>query len=139
MPAPIYWTQEPVDTANTNRDGSGTLVLLARLDAREFIYEVVCEPLGTNAATIGFLLGSNGQGLANSRNVVVLGRQTLAATTAGTVAATDSVVFPIAGWLPEGFEIWAGVHDAQAAGRQFFALSSPTYERASYEVTNITG
>lgn len=130
MPA-IAWTKTPVDTANTNRDGSGTLVELYEImaDDGEFIDTVVCQPLGTNVATAAVLILSNGQGVANSRNNTILGRASLQATTLGSPAAGDEVTFQIGAWIPKGYVIYALVHDAQAAGRQFTIFSDSTYQR----------
>lgn len=127
----IGWTQSGVTVANTNRDGSGTLVLVMRVDnpAGQFIDTVTCHPLGTNVATVGVLIGTNGQGLSNARNNFLLGAKSLEATTLGTHASTDDVSFQIGGWFDFGYEIYALVHDAQAAGRQFVAWSDSTYQQ----------
>lgn len=134
----IYYTQTAVDTANTNRDGSGTLVLLGKFLRAEYIDRVVCLALGTNAVTEGFLIATNGQGLTNTRNNTLVGREALQATTAGTPADGDIITFEIEAWFPEGWEIYAGVHDAQAAGRQFTAYADATYQMKRHTVHNVT-
>lgn len=133
MPA-IGFTQSAVDTANTNRDGSGTLVEVFEVTASagEYIDRIECYPLGTNAATEGVLIASNGQGLANPRNQCVIGREALQATTAGTPAAGDNVTFTIGGWFPKGYIIYALVHAAQASGRHFVAYSDSSYQHYSF-------
>lgn len=125
----IGWTQEPVDTANTNRDGSGTLVEIVTLDSDTYVDRIVCHTLGTNIATTGVIIASNGSGLANPRNNWLMGRESLPMTTTGTVNSGDCVAFTIDAWMEEGTEIYALVHDAQAAGRQFVAYSDPTYQK----------
>ena len=52
-----------------------------------------------------------------------------------TAAATDEVEFPINAWLPVDTEIYALVHDTQAAGRQFIAYSDPSYQRQEFQYT----
>lgn len=127
----IGWTKDPVDTANTNRDGSGVLVKVLEIAAGgQFVDTVACRSLGTNVATVAALIGTNGQGLENPRNNFLAGSdQALAATTLGTPASTDTVEFQVGTWFDEGYEIHALVHDNQAAGRQFIAHADPTYQR----------
>ena len=126
----ISWTKDPVNTANTNRDGTGTLVKVFEATAfGQFVDTIVCHSLGTNVQTEGVLIVTNGQGLSQSFNNSLLGNQALAATTLGTALTGDSVVYQVGAWFDEGFEIWALVHDNQAAGRQFIAFADPTYQQ----------
>ena len=128
--ARIGWTIDPVTVANTNRDGTGTLYRVFRIDdvGGQYVDSVICHSLGTNIATEAVLLGTNGGGLAGQNNNFVVGSQALLATTLGTPLTTDSVIFQIGVWFDKGFEIHALVNDAQAAGRQFVCYASPSYE-----------
>ena len=126
----IGWTKSPVTTANTNRDGSGTVELIYKVTNPAGVYldSVNVESFGTNVASEAVLLGSNGQGLANDRNNFLLGNALLTATTLGTPLATDRINFHIGAWFDFDYELYAQVHVAQAAGRQFIAFSDSTYQ-----------
>ena len=127
---PIGWTKTAVATANTNRDGSGAVVLVWTADEeQQYVDSVRCYPLGTNVTTEAVLIGSNGSGVAVAHNNFLLGNKQLAASTLGTAVDTDVVEFPIGVWFPKGFEIYALVHATQAAGRQFVAFSDPSYQQ----------
>jgi hypothetical protein len=88
--------------------------------------------MGTNVGTEAVIIASNGQGVGDPRNNYILGNADLAATTIGTALATDIVTFTIDAWLPADTELFALVHDAQAAGRQFVAYSDPSYQAKTY-------
>lgn len=124
----IYWTREPVDTANTNRDGSGTIVLIGKAVSRVFIDTLVCMPLGTNVATTGAILLNNGNGTADAENTSLIHEKELAATTLGTVVSTDRVIYELGFWMEPGQELYALVHDNQDAGRQFTGFHDPSYQ-----------
>lgn len=126
----LSWTKEPVDTANTSRDGSGTLVLVLQVTelSGSFVDTIKCFPLGTNVKTVGVLIGNNGDDIANPENNFVIGEEELPATTLGAYASTDAVAFSIGCWFPVDFRVYALVHDNQAAGRQFIAFSDNSYQ-----------
>lgn len=114
--------------ANTSRDGTGTLYRVFEVAAaNEYISEITCYSLGTNAATTGALLGKGPAG-----TYFMLGEADLAATTLGTYAATDTVTFTIAKWFPKDYEVYALVNATQAAGRQFVACSDASYQRYAF-------
>jgi len=116
--------------ANTNRDGSGTVYLCYTVKnaGGEFIDRIAVESLGTNAATEVVILGSNGQGVANTRNNYILGNVAMLATTLGTALASDRAILTVRAWLPLGHEIYGLVHATQAAGRQFVCYSDSSYQ-----------
>ena len=126
----IGHTKAAVATANTNRDGSGTVELIHTVEnvQGEYIDNIAVRSLGTNVATVAAVIGTNGAGLANPRNNWLMGTASLESSTLGTYAATDNVTIAIGAWLDPGTEIYALVHHAQAAGRQFVAYSDPTYQ-----------
>ena len=126
---PIGWTKNPVTTANTARNGTGTVVLVWIAEEDEFVDTVKCFPFGTNAATVGVLIGNNGQAVTDENNNFMVGKEELAATTLGTHADTDVVTFQIGAWFPKGYRIYAQVNATQAAGRQFIAYASRTYQQ----------
>ena len=126
----IGWTSSPVTTANTNRDGSGTVYRVIEVvdPDGQYIDTIKCYPLGTNAATEAVLIGSDPADVSNAANNFLLGNSQLAATTLGTATSTDVVTFQVGAWFPPGFKIYALVHTTQAAGRQFVAFSDPSYQ-----------
>ena len=127
---PIGWTKTPVTTANTARDGSGTLTLVWTADEeKQYVDTIRCSPVGTNVETEAVLIGSNGSGVGVPHNNFLLGNKQLAATTIGSALDTDIVEFQIGAWFPKGYEIYALVHATQAAGRQFVAFSDPSYQQ----------
>ena len=130
----IGWTTIPVVDANTNRDGSGTVYRIIKItDTSEtiegqYVDNVTCSSFGTNIATEGVILGTNGNSLSDKKNNFLIDNKPFSGTTAGTAVDTDIIKFQIGAWFPKGYELYALVHDAQAAGRQFVAYSSPTYQ-----------
>lgn len=130
----INWTKTALTTANTNRDGSGTVVELYRVTnpAGEYCKEIRVETLGTNVSTIGVVLINDGNGLGDTENTAVLGEVELPAVTAGTWAATDTVTMTIKKWLPPKSVLYAQVHDNQASGRQFVAYFDASYQREEF-------
>lgn len=130
----IGWTTTPVTTANSNRDGRGTLTRVLKVvddesSRGQYVDSVICTSFGTNVATEGVLIGTNGNDLSNTKNNFLILNKALAATTLGQAKDTDIVIYQIGTWYDAGFEIWALVHDLQAAGRQFTAYSDPTYQQ----------
>lgn len=128
--ARIGWTIDPVTVANTNRDGTGTLYRVFRVDVAggQYIDRVICNSFGTNAQTEGVLIGSNGGSITDANNNFLMGIKSLTATTAGSPLTTDIVTFTIDAWLDYRFEIWALVNATQAAGRQYVAYADSSYQ-----------
>ena len=125
----VSWTRSPVSAANTNRDGSGTMVEVATIAAGgEFLAKIVALPLGTNITSEATVLCSNGDGVANTKNTFLLGTETTPVTTLGSIdETTDRITWQLDIWLPEGFVIYAQVYDALAAGWQFVAFLHSDY------------
>ena len=125
----IGWTVDPAVVANTNRDGSGTLYKICRIDpGGQYIDRIICYSFGTNIQSEGVIIGSNGNGLGNPNNNFMLGNLLLTATTLGTPLTTDIVTFTIDAWLEEHYELYGLVQDAQAAGRQFVAFNDRSFQ-----------
>ena len=125
----IGWTKNPVVTANTARNGTGTVTLVWEAAAKEFVDTVVCQSFGTNVATEAVLIGNNGNAVSDENNNFLLGNKALEATTLGTALDTDTVAFQIGAWFEQGYRIYALVHGSQAAGRQFICFSDESYQR----------
>ena len=129
----IGWTASPVDTANPNRDGTGVLVQVLRVESGGlYVDTIACRSLGTNVATEAVILANDGQGLACAERCYLLGNKALDATTLGTALATDEVSFRVRAWFDAGHIIYALVHDNQAAGRSFIAYTGVEYGAIEY-------
>lgn len=118
-----------ITTANTAKDGTGTVVTLLTAGANGARVERIrAKALGTNVATVLRIFVNNGGTNATATNNALIAEVTLPATTLSEVAAltqqelpntTDTTAFPIV--LPPGYVLNATIGTTVAAG---YALSA---------------
>lgn len=121
--APIYskapnvaWGE--VATANTAKDGTGTVVTIWTADATNGgrIEKIKIRAKGTNVATVLRVWFNNGSTNATAANNTLWGELTIAATTLSEVAALADNELPINISLPAGYKINITIGTTVAAG-----------------------
>ena len=113
--------------ANTAKDGTGTTALVMTADATEGgnLGAIVCEPLGTNVATVLRVFLNNGSTPGTAANNTLIGQIALPATTLSeTSTATMQAVERIFNRpIPPGYRVYACLATAVAAGWQITTVS----------------
>ena len=118
----------PLKTANTAKDGTGTVLTIFTADATNGgrVERIRARPAGTNVATVLRIFINNGSSSATPANNVLYAEMTLAATTLSEVAALavseipnaatvpDGTGFPLV--LPPGYKLLATLGTTVAAG-----------------------
>lgn len=116
-----------ITAANTAKDGTGTTLLIMTADATEGgnLGAIVCEPLGTNVATVLRVFLNNGSTPATAANNTLIGQISLPATTLSeTSTATLQAVERIFNRpIPPGYRVYACLATAVAAGWQITSFS----------------
>jgi hypothetical protein len=114
----IQWFETaPLLTANTARDGTGTVanIFTAGADGA-FVQKLVARPLGTNVATVLRVFVNNGGANSNAANNVLINEMTLPATTLSEVAAQPPYELALNFALPPGFKLFCTIGTTVAAG-----------------------
>lgn len=113
--------------ANIAKDGTGTTALVMTADATEGgnLGAIVCEPLGTNVATVLRVFLNNGLTPATAANNTLIGQISLPATTLSeTTTATMQAVDRIFNRpIPPGYRIYVCLATAVTAGWQISTAS----------------
>ena len=122
----IGW--QTLTTANTAKDGTGTVALIFTADASNGgrVERIRAMPLGTNTASVLRIFINNGSDPTVAANNTMYAQATLAATTNSEVAAlatvelpnaltiADGTAFPLV--LPPGYRLYATLGTTVAAG-----------------------
>lgn len=122
----IQWSPTNVITANTAKDGTGTVSTVftgnaAGNNAGNFVQKLIVRSLGTNVATVLRVFVNNGSANSTSANNILIGEMTLSATSLSEVSALPEYVLPLNFALPAGFKINCTIGTTVAAG---FAVSA---------------
>ena len=96
-----------IDTANTAKDGTGTVVTIFTADATNGSYceKIRIRPKGTNVASVLRIFINNGSSNATAGNNVLFDEITLPATTNSEVAALAGFTVPMNIPLAPGYKI----------------------------------
>lgn len=115
-----------IATANTAKDGTGTVVTVLTADATDGSYcsSIVFRAAGTNTATVARIFINNGSTNATPANNTLIGELTLAATTLSEVAATAHYEYVINRQIPIGYKINITIGTTVAAGYAVTAFFS---------------
>lgn len=122
----IGW--QTLTTANTAKDGTGTVALIFTADASNGgrVERIRAVPLGTNVASVLRIFINNGSDPTTAANNTLYAQVSLAATTNTEVAALapvelpnalgvpDGTAFPIV--LPPGYRLYATLGTSVSAG-----------------------
>lgn len=87
------WNATNITTANTAKDGTGTVETVFTADATDGSYfrRLIVRPRGTNVATVMRVFMNNGSSNATAANNVLIDEITLPATTNSEVASINGV------------------------------------------------
>lgn len=108
---------QTVTTANTAKDGTGTVVTVHTAGANgSFVYSVVFQPIGTNTASVGRIFLNNGSSNATPGNNSYVIDASLPATTNSEVAGIGRTVVPINITVPAGYKLIVTIGTTVAAG-----------------------
>jgi len=106
-----------ITTANTAKDGTGTVVTCFTAGAQgSFIQRIRFRPAGTNVATVARIFINNGATNATASNNTLWDEITLAATTLSEVAALSTYELPLNFGLQAGYKINVTIGTTVAAG-----------------------
>lgn len=117
----IQWNPVTLNTANTAKDGTGTVATIftgqsAGNAAGNFVQRLAARPLGTNIATVLRVFINNGSSNATASNNSLIAELTLPASTLSEVAAQPDYVMPLNFALPAGYKINCTIGTSVAAG-----------------------
>lgn len=128
----ISWNPTLVQTANTAKDGTGTVATLFTAGANGGRVERIrARAAGTNVATVLRIFINNGGANSNPANNIFYAEMTLTATTLSEVATlllyefpntTDTTALPLI--LPPAYTIIATIGTTVAAGYYLSAIGS---------------
>jgi hypothetical protein len=118
--ADIQWSPAFMTTANTAKDGTGTVATAFTADATNggFIQAITARSVGTNVATVLRVFINNGSANTAAANNSLIAEMTLAATTLSEVAAQPDYVIQINRTLPAGYKLLCTIGTTVAAGYQ---------------------
>jgi hypothetical protein len=107
-----------VATANTAKDGTGTVVTVFTADATNggLLSKLIIRALGTNVATVLRVFINNGATNATATNNSLIAELTIAATTLSEVAQLAHNEIPMNIALPAGYKINITIGTTVAAG-----------------------
>lgn len=113
--------------ANTAKDGTGTTDLVMTADATEGsnLGTIICEPRGTNVATVLRVFLNNGSTPTTAANNTLIGQIALPATTLSetTTSTMQGVERVFNRAIPPGYRIYVCLATAVAAGWQITTAS----------------
>ena len=114
----IEWGTTAITTANTAKDGTGTVLTCFTADATNggFVQRIRFRAAGTNIATVARVFINNGSTNATAANNILYDEITLAATTLSEVAAQPVYELPLNFALPPGYKLNVTLGTTVAAG-----------------------
>ena len=116
---------QTIATANTAKDGTGTVVTVATGGSNgQRVDSLRCVPIGSNVATVLRLFINNGSTNATAGNNALYKEYSLPATTLSETAQMSSdIEIPLDLFLPSGYKINATIGTTVAAGWSLVALA----------------
>ena len=120
----VQWGTTAITTANTAKDGTGTVLTVFTADATEggFVQKIRFRAAGTNVATVARIFINNGSTNATAGNKILFDEITLAATTLSEVAALALYEIPLMIPLPAGYKINVTIGTTVSAGYYVSAI-----------------
>ena len=114
----VQWGATTIATANTAKDGTGTVLNVFTADATNggFVQRIRFRAAGTNVATVARVFINNGSTNATAANNILFDEITLAASTISEVAALAVYELPLNFALPPGYKLNVTVGTTVAAG-----------------------
>lgn len=120
----IQWGAAAIATANTAKDGTGTVVTAFTADATEggYVTRLQARAIGTNIATVLRVFVNNGSSNATPGNNVLIAEATCPATTLSEVVALAPIDIPLNIALPAGYKLNCTIGTTIAAGLMLAAF-----------------
>lgn len=114
----INWGATAITTANTAKDGTGTVLTVFTADATNgsYLSSISFRAAGTNVVTVARIFINNGSTNTTASNNILYNEITLTATTLSEVTATTNYVLPMNIALPPGYKINITLGTTVAAG-----------------------
>jgi len=114
----IEWGATAITTANTAKNGTGTILNVFTADATNggFVQRIRFRSAGTNIATVARVFINNGADNATQGNNVLYDEITLASTTLSEVSALPVYELPLNFALPPGYKLNVTLGTTVAAG-----------------------
>jgi len=114
----IQWGTTPLTTANTAKDGTGTVLTVFTADATNggYVRSIRFKPAGSNVATVIRIFINNGLTNATPANNIYFDDVTLPLTTLTETAAQPLFELPLNWALPPGYKINVVLGTTVAAG-----------------------
>ena len=114
----IQWGATAITTANTAKDGTGTVLTVFTADATNggFVQRIRFRSAGTNIATVARVFINNGSANSTPANNILYDEITLAATTLSEVSALAVYELPLNFALPPGYKLNVTLGTTVAAG-----------------------
>lgn len=120
---PIFSVGQTVTTANTAKDGTGTVVLIYTAGANgSRIDSIKVRSTGTAVATVLRVFVNNGATNVTATNNTLYTEATIAATTLSEVAATADNLIPMTISLPATYRVYVTIGTTVAAPLQVSAV-----------------
>ena len=114
----VQWGSVTATTANTAKDGTGTVLNVFTADATNggFVQRIRFRPAGTNIATVARVFINNGSANSTPSNNILYDEITLAATTLSETSALAVYELPLNFALPPGYKLNVTLGTTIAAG-----------------------
>ena len=114
----IEWGATAITTANTAKDGTGTVLNVFTADAVNggFVQRIRFRAAGTNIATVARVFINNGSANSTPANNILWDEITLAASTLSEVSALAVYELPLNFALPPGYTLNVTIGTTVAAG-----------------------
>lgn len=118
-------TGATIATANTAKDGTGTVVLVCTGGTNgTFVQRLRARAIGTNTASVLRVFINNGSTNATAGNNTLWDEITLSATTLSEVAALPTYELPLNFVLPASYRLYCTVGTTVAAGYALTAIAT---------------
>ena len=116
--ADVQWGTTAITTANTAKDGTGTVLTVFTADATNggYVQRIRFRAAGTNVATVARVFINNGSTNSTAANNILWDEITLSATTLSEVAALATYELPLNFALPPGYKINVTIGTTVSAG-----------------------
>lgn len=114
----IEWGATTVATANTAKDGTGTVLTAFTADATEgsFLQYIALRAAGSNIASVARIFINNGASNATPANNILFTELSLPATTGTETAQVSGQIVPMNIGLPAGYRILITLGTTVATG-----------------------
>lgn len=114
----LQWGTTALTTANTAKDGTGTVLTVFTADATEggYVSSMIFRAAGTNIATVARVFINNGSTNATAANNILRYEITLPATTLSETSSLFGPELPMNLMLPPGYKLNVTIGTTVAAG-----------------------